>query len=229
MFKRGIPSKKEPLISILIGVFLFGIAFLFVTIFSDKTDYANGDGPKSVQESKNAVKQKEENGLNIITYKAENIQVSDGDTLKAINGDKEISVRLLYVDTPESVHPNKTEQPYGVKASEFTKGIIEQSEEVEFITTGIDNYDRVLALVKVDGVSLQKILLTNGFARIAYVDIDEPSENDETNIYKKEQLALFKKDEAKAKNEKLRIWSNKNYVTNKGFNDFLQIDEIKNP
>lgn len=230
MFKRVIPSKAEPFISFLIGLLFFGIVFLAVAVLSDKDSSPKNATTETVQEDKNKVEQKKENGLNIITYKAANVQAVDGDTLKVKNNNnKEISIRLLYVDTPESVHPNKTEQSYGKKAGEYTQSIIEQADIVDFIVTGTDKYDRVLALVKVDGESLQQKLLTNGFARIGYVSIDQPSDTDETNAYKKEQLSLFNKYEQQAQSNKLRIWSNKNYVTKDGFNDLITLDEIPNP
>ena len=48
-------------------------------------------------------------------------RVVDGDTVRlAINGQEE-AVRLIGIDTPETVHPMRGEEPYGKEASDFTK------------------------------------------------------------------------------------------------------------
>ncbi|MDQ0226888.1 thermonuclease family protein [Metabacillus niabensis] len=52
---------------------------------------------------------------------AEVIKVIDGDTIKVRVNGKEETVRLLLIDTPETVHPTKPVQPFGVEASNFTK------------------------------------------------------------------------------------------------------------
>jgi micrococcal nuclease len=48
--------------------------------------------------------------------------VIDGDTFVLENGEK---VRLIGIDTPESVHPSKPVQYYDKEASEFTKRMLE--------------------------------------------------------------------------------------------------------
>ena len=50
------------------------------------------------------------------------MKVIDGDTvkIKLSNGNEE-TVRLLLVDTPETVHPTKSVQPFGPEASQFAK------------------------------------------------------------------------------------------------------------
>lgn len=232
MFKRGIPSKSEPFISVLIGILFVGIVFLTVLFLFEKghIPYQMKLAPTNEAPTKETVlDDKKENGLHIITYSAKNVRTTDGDTLAVTNNGKVISIRLLYIDTPESTHPDKKVQAYGKKASDFTRNLIKQAEQVDLIVTGTDKYERVLALVQLDGISLQKTLLINGFARIAYVHLDQPSDTDETNSYKKEQLSRFKDYEQQAQKNKLRIWSNKNYVTTEGFNDSLTITEIANP
>ena len=51
--------------------------------------------------------------------------VADGDTLTVRFGDgAEETLRLLDVDTPETVHPNKPEECFGAQASDYTKGLM---------------------------------------------------------------------------------------------------------
>lgn len=49
------------------------------------------------------------------------IRVIDGDTfIAAVNGNEE-RIRLILVDTPETVHPTKEVQPYGKEALPLQK------------------------------------------------------------------------------------------------------------
>ena len=49
------------------------------------------------------------------------IRVVDGDTLLVEFSGTEERVRLIGVDTPETVHPNKPVEHFGKEASAFTK------------------------------------------------------------------------------------------------------------
>lgn len=136
--------------------------------------------------------------------------VIDGDTFKAefSNGEVE-TIRLLLIDTPETVSPNVPEQPYGKEASDFLKRHLIRHSVVE-IEKGIeerDKYNRLLAYVWRDGKNINKALLEEGLARVAY--IYEPNTK---------YLNEFKRAERKAKEERKGIWSIDGYVTEKGFN-----------
>lgn len=100
----------------------------------------------------------------------------DGDTAKFdINGEI-IKVRFLAVDTPESVHPKKEVQAYGVEASDFTKEKLKNAKtiELEFDNNSdkIDKYGRYLAWIWVDGELLQDLLVKEGLAKVAYLYAD---------------------------------------------------------
>jgi micrococcal nuclease len=47
--------------------------------------------------------------------------VTDGDTIGVGRGWRYHKVRLIGVDTPETVHPEKPVEPFGPEASDFTK------------------------------------------------------------------------------------------------------------
>ena len=53
--------------------------------------------------------------------KAKIVAVSDGDTVTARIDNKDYKVRMIGVDTPETVHPSKPVAFYGKEASDFTK------------------------------------------------------------------------------------------------------------
>lgn len=104
---------------------------------------------------------------NIITYKV--IRVVDGDTIKINYNGKEESVRLIGIDTPESVHPDSSKNVYeGLIASEFTKERLEVKEiTLEFDVQERDHYGRFLAYVWVGGEMFNKVLLREGYAQVA--------------------------------------------------------------
>ncbi|HWO98229.1 MAG TPA: thermonuclease family protein [Bacillus sp. (in: firmicutes)] len=135
-------------------------------------------------------------------------RVVDGDTLKVnVNGKSE-TVRLLLVDTPESVHPSKPVQPYALEASNFLKEQLPPGKEVELeLDVGErDKYRRLLAYVWIDGTMLNEQLLEKGYARVAYVF--EPNTK---------YVDRFKEVQEKAQEQEVNIWSLENYATDKGF------------
>jgi len=97
------------------------------------------------------------------------IRVIDGDTIVVNYDGVEETVRLIGVDTPESVHPDKSKNTgAGFAASEFTKvHLTGQQVELEFDVQQRDQYGRLLAYVYKDGEMFNKKLLMTGYAEIA--------------------------------------------------------------
>ena len=96
----------------------------------------------------------------------------DGDTAKFIIDGEVKSIRFLAIDTPETVHPTKDEDPYGKEASDFTCNSLKKAKKIvlEYEEGNkIDKYDRVLAWVWVDDVLLQDELVKLGYAEVAYL------------------------------------------------------------
>lgn len=127
----------------------------------------------------------------------------DGDTAWFnVNGEV-IKVRFLAIDTPEST--NKTEE-YGKEASEFTCNILMNAKKIELEydnnSDKTDKYDRHLVWVFVDETLLQKSLIENGFAEVAYLYGD----------YK--YTSILKESQELAKENKLNIWSNEESSNN---------------
>lgn len=150
------------------------------------------------------------------TFTATIIKVVDGDTvkIKLNNGDEE-TVRLLLIDTPETVHPTKDVQPFGPEASQFAKKLMPAGSQVE-VELGIgerDKYRRLLAYFYVDGQMVNKQLLEKGLARVAYVYAPNTKYLDELEAIQQ-----------KAQQKSIGIWSIENYVTEKGFNDSTTIE-----
>jgi micrococcal nuclease len=135
----------------------------------------------------------------------------DGDTARFKMKNKQMTVRFVNIDTPESVKRGVKVQPYAKAASDFTKKTLKNSKKVQLqYDRGAkrDKYGRELMYVYVDGKLLQEKLVLNGYARVA-------------NVQKKNNLYLPKlqKCEKKAKAKKIKIWSKKGYVGKYGFND----------
>ncbi|HSK81914.1 MAG TPA: thermonuclease family protein, partial [Rubrobacter sp.] len=100
-------------------------------------------------------------------------RVVDGDT---IEGNPTLSwtedVRLLGVDTPETVDPNEPVEPYGPEASAFTNQQLE-GERVTLIfdQEKRDQYGRALAYVQISSQSetFNETLLKQGYAQLYVV------------------------------------------------------------
>ncbi|EKN66905.1 DNA nuclease, lipoprotein [Neobacillus bataviensis LMG 21833] len=145
------------------------------------------------------------------------VQAIDGDTIKAkVNGKVE-TIRYLLVDTPESRKPEMCVQPFAKEAYQRNNELVKGgSLSMEFEgRNSRDAYGRLLAYVYVDGVSIQETLLKEGYARVAYI-MAPPYRN----------LKRYRIDENLAKESKLRIWSTKDYVTNRGFNGCVTEREV---
>lgn len=82
-------------------------------------------------------------GLGVVTH------VVDGDTLDVRLGDAEERVRLIGVDTPESVAPDRPVQCYGAEASLYLATLVPEGTEVrlERDAEPRDRYGRLLAYV----------------------------------------------------------------------------------
>jgi endonuclease YncB( thermonuclease family) len=97
--------------------------------------------------------------------------VVDGDTVEispAIGGNDE--VRLIGVDTPETVDRDSPVQPYGPEASRFTTRELEgERVRLEFDEDREDDLGRLLAYVRVGGggaATFNETLLSQGYAQL---------------------------------------------------------------
>lgn len=133
----------------------------------------------------------------------------DGDTTVLKIEGKEHKVRFLLIDTPETVKPNTKVQPYGLESSKRTKELLSTASEITFeYDSGnkTDRYGRVLGYIFVDVTLLQKTLVSEGLARVAYVK--EPNTK---------YLLELEEAQEKAKNKSVGIWSIPGYVTERGY------------
>lgn len=94
-------------------------------------------------------------------------RIVDGDTIVVdINGTQE-KIRLIGVDTPETVDSRKPVQCFGKEASVFTKKLLEGNQvrlESDLSQGDRDKYGRLLRYVFLpDGTFLNKEIITQGY------------------------------------------------------------------
>ena len=137
-------------------------------------------------------------------------RVVDGDTLivaqpteaekgaESRDGRRQARIRLLSVDTPESVKPGFPVEPWGKEATQFTRQFVAAGEvHLRFDRRRIDQYDRFLAYVYVGDQMLNEELVRAGLARV--------------RIYPGDSASIgrrLRRAEEQAKKERRRIWSN---------------------
>ena len=94
-------------------------------------------------------------------------RVVDGDTFVArVKGRRE-RVRVIGVDTPESVAPNQPDEPYGEEASDFAKHYLDgETVRLAGDAEPRDRYGRMLAYVWLgDGTFWNALLVAEGYAQ----------------------------------------------------------------
>ncbi len=101
---------------------------------------------------------------------AEVLRVVDGDTIVVRIGGLEESVRLLGIDTPESVDPRSPVECFGMEASQHTETLLPPGTEVRLVrdVEARDRYSRLLAYVyrADDGAFVNLQLVRDGFADV---------------------------------------------------------------
>ncbi len=96
-------------------------------------------------------------------------RVADGDTISVRIGDSgaEEEIRMIGVDTPETVDPDEPVQCFGPEASDFTHKVLSPGTEValEVGAEARDAYGRLLAYVYLGGRMVNATLVRRGLAR----------------------------------------------------------------
>lgn len=187
------------------------LLIMFVMVLLTGCGTTDIDNIQTTEETE--VNQKETN----IEYEtAKVIRVVDGDTVQVdLNGQKE-KIRMILVDTPETVHPSKPVEFYGKEASNYTKKILKVGKEI-YLTKDVtdrDKYNRILRYIwleppisesdeEIINKCYNAILLKEGYAKlytyppdIKYVD-------------------LFKKLEKEARENSMGLWSKDNQTEKK--------------
>jgi micrococcal nuclease len=104
-------------------------------------------------------------------------RVIDGDTVEADLQGRTVDVRLIGVDTPETVHPSEPVGCYGPAASDFvTRQLEGRRVQLEFDVERRDQYGRTLAYIWKDGKLFNRVLVERGFAEVTLYPPDDKYE-----------------------------------------------------
>jgi micrococcal nuclease len=97
------------------------------------------------------------------------VRAVDGDTIIVADGDRTEDVRLIGMDTPETVDPRRPVGCYGPQASAYTKHLLTgRRVTLEYDRVQRDRYGRYLAYVFLDGpprLFVDAQLVALGYAR----------------------------------------------------------------
>lgn len=134
------------------------------------------------------------------------VEVVDGDTIRVEGRNGRLTVRLIGVNTPETRHPKKGEEPLGREAKEFTKRrLLGRNVHLEFDVETKDRYGRYLAYVWLEKPSertedevrermFNAILVLEGYAQVMTVP---------PNV---RYAGLFVKFQTEARSERRGLW-----------------------
>lgn len=126
-------------------------------------------------------------------------RVVDGDTIKVFLNGKNETVRLIGIDTPETVDPRRPVQCFGKEASNKTKSVLDKKNiflEADPSQGNRDKYHRLLRYVFLsDGTNFNKLLIEEGFA------------HEYTYFLPYKYQAEFKLAEKQARENKKGLWA----------------------
>lgn len=95
-------------------------------------------------------------------------RVVDGDTVDVVIDGKVERLRLIGIDTPETVHPSKPVECYGIEASNKAKELLSGTRvalEVDDSQGDRDKYGRMLRYVFLeDGTNFNELMIAEGYA-----------------------------------------------------------------
>lgn len=95
-------------------------------------------------------------------------KVVDGDTLTISKDGLSVTLRLIGIDTPETVHPSKPVECFGTEASNKAKSLLSGKYitlETDDSQGTYDKYQRMLAYVYLpDGTMFNKYMISEGYA-----------------------------------------------------------------
>jgi micrococcal nuclease len=95
-------------------------------------------------------------------------RVVDGDTIKARFKGRLLTVRLIGVDAPETVHPTEPIECFGPAASKFVTRVLEgERVRLEFDVEHRDQFGRTLAYVWVGNRLFNEKLVRDGYANVS--------------------------------------------------------------
>lgn len=141
---------------------------------------------------------------------AEVADIVDGDTIKVYLDGERYTIRMIGIDTPESVHPDPQKNTiYGQKASEYAKQVFTKGQTV-YLSQDVsdkDKYDRLLRYVwlekptdTADEIEIRQKMYNAKVVLDGYANVHEYAPNN--TLY-----PLFLTFEAEAEKENRGLWA----------------------
>lgn len=152
---------------------------------SDVTDKMVENYRKSHPTKQSSASNKQTN-----TISGKVVNVADGDTITILNDEnKQTKVRLYGIDAPEKA------QDFGNVSREHLASLV-AGKNIEVVVIDVDQYDRSVGRIKVDGKEVAEEMLQSGLAWLytAYCKIPE--------------CTRWKELETQAKTAKIGLWAN---------------------
>nr|WP_321466405.1 thermonuclease family protein [uncultured Desulfobulbus sp.] len=145
-----------------------------------------------------------------LSWPAKVVSISDGDTITVLHSGAEERIRLYGIDCPEK------NQDYGQQAKSITGSLI-TGRQVDVQTITADQYGRTVALVSVDGQSLNELIIRNGYAWVY------------PQYCKKQFCSDWLRLEANARQLKKGLWAGSNIVKPWDFRKYAQASRKETP
>ena len=161
------------------------LPLLITNAFSDGNVHVEGQFTFPLSSKKTTKKNKVWHGMVV--------GISDGDTITVLHEGRGEKIRLYGIDAPEKG------QAFSKKAKQFTSSMV-YGKTVKVEPKDIDQYGRTVALIYVNGQSLNEALIKNGFAWVYRKYCKEPFCDDWLNL------------EIVARYGKIGIWSEPNPI-----------------
>lgn len=116
------------------------------------------------------------------------VRVVDGDTFQVLRHGRDVTIRLVGIDTPEVGWYGGEAECYGARAGLFVRDLLEgERVRLEFDLERIDPYQRTLAYAYLgDGRMVNRLLVRRGFAEVT---IFEPNDRYEPQLRAAERAA----------------------------------------
>lgn len=159
-------SKKRVISSII------SILFILIVVFLDSNGKVLDKFDKNYERSfyfDNCEKDSTtQSSTSTTTQLFDVVDTSDGDTIIISKECEPVTVRLIGIDTPETVDPRKPVQCFGKEASEYTKNNLKGKKvqiETDETQDTYDKYGRLLGYVILeDGTNFNLRLVEEGYA-----------------------------------------------------------------
>lgn len=126
------------------------------------------------------------------------LYIIDGDTIKANYEGRPTSVRLIGVNTPETVDPRKNVECFGHEASNFLKSLLTNKKVnlvVDSTQANRDKYNRLLRYIYLDNEDINQKIIASGYGHEFTYNVP----------YQKQ--SLYKQAQAEASNAGRGLWA----------------------